>query len=292
MESYFERLQFSGIFNDPNELCMWLAAVTPVALYLFLHDRNFARRALWLAALGVFAYGIFLTKSRGGFLALLTGLGTLCWDRFGWRKTLLIGTVALPVLLFFYAGRQTSLDMNRQTGQTRIQLWSDWLDRFRGSPLLGEGMSYEELDPAKAAERRAIYGLEHLAHNSYLQAFADLGVVGGCLFLGAFYLALSSVYRFGSQPTLYVEPSMKQLQPYLLGTVAAFSMGLLTLTFCFIVPTYIILGLAAAYGRITPSVPPVATPRFDTQLLGRLALAGVAFLATTYLFVRLFVNWT
>src|SRR5436305_1210460 len=82
------------------------APLMPLCLYHLGNDKNFLRRGLWLATLLLFFYGIYLTKSRGGFLALLAGLGTLCWARYGWRRAALVGGLGLPLLLLVFAGRQ------------------------------------------------------------------------------------------------------------------------------------------------------------------------------------------
>lgn len=295
IEQEITRLQFSGIFQDPNELCVWLAALLPLSLYVVAKDRNPLKRVVALGAAALFLYGIYLTKSRGGLLALVAGLGAWSVAQFGWKKSLALGAIGLPVLLVLFAGRQTSISIGETTGQTRVQLWSDWLDTFRGSPLLGEGMTYKTQEAAPATsqpgEQRLLYGIQHLAHNSYLQAFADLGIVGGIVFLGVFGLAVAAVYRVGRHRALIDDPATRAMQPFVLGAVVAYAVGLLTLTLCYVVPTFTILALAAAYPAVHRSLPPAPPLRFDAQVAGRLALGGVAFLACVYVFVRLFVSW-
>src|SRR5262249_2347472 len=125
------------------------------------------------------------------------------------------------------------------TGQTRMRLWSDWMDKFRGSPVFGEGLPVpKEEDVGKTAAE-----LGHLAHNSYLQAFADWGFLGGMLFVGAFYLALWGVGRLKPRPHLAMEPHMARLQPFLLGALAAYAASLFSLSMTDRVPTFFMLAL-------------------------------------------------
>jgi hypothetical protein len=288
-----ERLQFTGILNDPNEVCVWLATLLPLALWCLLSDRDFLRRALWLALVLLFGYGIFLTRSRGGFLAMVAGLGVTVWLRYGREKAAMLAAIGLPLLLVLFAGRQTSLDATGGTGQTRVQLWSDWLDRFRDSPLVGEGMTFKEDLPPEAIKELRAAGMfmDHVAHNSYLQAFADVGFGGGSLFLGACGVALWSIWRVGRHRAEGLDPTARGVQPFLFGATTAYCAGMMTLSLWTVTPTYIVLALAAAYPHLArgrPALPPV---RFDVNLLGRFAVAGVAFLAMIYLVVRLFVNW-
>jgi hypothetical protein len=288
----FERLQYSGLFKDPNDLCVWLAALVPLGLYGLLQSRSIMARLVALTALPLFGYAIYLTRSRGGFLALIAGLGVTVGTRYGWRRAGGVAAIGLPLLLLMFAGRQTSMDATTSTGQTRVQLWSDWMDRFRSSPLIGVGVDMRDIDPAIAKDGRAVVAIMgHAAHNSYLQAFADIGFAGGCLFLGAFGVALWSLWRIGQSRGMPLDPPTHELQPFMLGAVAAYSVGMLTLSLWFVAPTYIVLALAVSHARIDQCEPPVAPVRFDLTLVGRFVLAGIAFLAAMYLFVRMFVNW-
>lgn len=283
------RLTASGALGDPNELGVVLAAVVPLALYL-LTDRKTTLAFLYAVPVGLFVYAIALTQSRGAFVALLAGLGALAAVRYGARRALVLAALALPVIVLFFAGRQTDLSTLRGTGQTRIQIWSDWLTEFRASPLFGHGMALEE-DPAQISELAAWRDNRHVAHNSYLHSFRDLGLLGGMFFLGAFVLAFWMLLRLDPRRTRILRPDMERLRPALLGCLTAFAVGILALSLCYAVPTYVILGLTVSYGRVTPYYSVLPRLRWDLRVAGRLALASVSFLAFTYVTVRLFANF-
>ena len=137
-----KRLQSTGIFQDPNELCVLLAAMMPIGLYFVFTDRSLVLRGLCAGVLPLFGYAVYLTHSRGGFLAFASGLGALSWARFGWRKSALIGVVGIPVLLFAFAGRQTDISLNTDTAQTRVELWREWLTVFKENLVVGKGMTF------------------------------------------------------------------------------------------------------------------------------------------------------
>jgi O-antigen ligase len=283
------RLQGSGLFNDPNELGVMLAAAVLLALYLMCHSKS-GLGFLYVLPLGLFLYAIALTHSRGALLALVAGLGALMFTRFGMRRAALLAVCGLPVLLAVFAGRQTNLSAMQGTGQTRLQLWSDWLGEFRANPVFGKGLTLVE-DAEKAKEDQTWQGLKHAAHNSYLHGFAELGLIGGFFFLGAVGMALWSVLRLDPRRTRILDGDMRQLRPFLAGAVSAYAVGLLSLSMCYGVPTYLILGLAVAYARVTPHHPALPVERFDGRMAGRIALASVGFLAMTYVLVRVFVRW-
>ena len=282
------RLQGTGIFQDPNDLCVLLAALVPLSLYFVCTKGNLFLRIGCGVLLPLFGYAILLTGSRGGFIALAGGLGGLTWMCYGWRKAALIGAVGLPLLLIVFGGRQTELSTSTGTAQTRVELWREWLTIFRENAIYGKGMTLEKEE--EALKRRPGDERKEIAHNSYLQGFADLGVLGGCLFLGAFMTAIWSLYRFNPRPGLIVGVEVKQIQPYLLAGVAAYCFGMASLSICYVIPTYLILGLSVAFTQMaTRACLPAPTPlRFDFTLLGRFATAGICCIFSIYVFVRYF----
>jgi O-antigen ligase len=274
------RLRSTGIYNDPNDLCLILLIGLAVGLYGLASLRLGLARFLWMAPVGLFGYALMLTQSRGGFLALLVGALVLFRSRFGLARTIPLALVALPVLVLVFGGRQTNFDLSssEDTGQARIQLWSEGLQLFQQSPLfgIGQGQYAEEVGLA--------------AHNSYVHAFTELGLFGGTLFVGAFALALGTLLRPG-RPSEVGDPELRRLRPYLAAVVAAYMTGMLTLSRCYIQPTYLVLGLATVYGRLTTGDQPSPARCLGPGLVLRLALTSGTVLAGFYLFVRVFAQY-
>jgi O-antigen ligase len=272
------RLRGTGIYNDPNDLCVVLDVGILLCLHKLLERKGWASRLLWIVPLLVFAYAVVLTKSRGGLMALMAGLGVLFWARYGWRKAIVLAGATLPLLLVVAGGRQASLSTGESTGQERIQLWSEALQAFRESPVFGIGTNMFQ-------ERAGL-----VAHNSYVHCFAEMGLLGGMLFLGAFICSAWQVYRLlasGQLPSGYI----RRLAPFSLAVVVAFAVGLLSLTRAYTASTYLIVGLTIAFVRVareTTDLPPL---RLDFRLASRLALVSVAFIAGVYVFVRTFARW-
>lgn len=273
------RLCGSGIFQDPNDLGVLIAASTVLSLYWLSDRASGPARLLWLGPLALFVYAMSLTQSRGALLALLGGLSVCLVARFGWRTALLIAAAVVPLLFLSLGSRQTDLTTEGGTGQQRIQVWRDGLMLVRESPLFGIGKD----------EYAARVGL--VAHNSYLHCFAELGVFGGMFFLGAFYLAASQLLRLGDRRRhVILDPEARRLHPYIFGVVASWAVGMMSLTLCFILPTYTVLALATAYMRTTPADPPAPAPRFDVRLLVRLLVVAAVGFAVLYVSVLLLVE--
>jgi O-antigen ligase len=270
------RLRGSGIFQDPNDLSILLVVSVVLALYWITDRASGPLRVAWIGSLLLCLYALSLTQSRGGLLALLAALFLVLRMRYGWRMALVLGAGLVPVMLVFFAGRQTDLSTSHGTGQDRIQLWSEGLLQFRHAPLFGIGR--DEFD--KAA------GL--VAHNSYVHTFAELGFLGGMFFIGAFVVALESLYRLGTDGRRILDPDLRRLHPYLTGVVGGYAISMMSLTLCYIIPTYTILALAGVYLRMTATTPATPAARFDARLLMRLVGIGILAIIGLYVFLRLF----
>lgn len=274
------RLVSTGIFNDPNDVCLLLVMALAVSLYgLCEAGRRWIYQALWLAPLGLFGYALTLTRSRGGFLSVLVGASVFLCARSGWRRTFVLGPVALSGLLLLFSGRQTQLSTTSDTAQERIQIWSESLSLFRQSPVfgIGHGNLVEELG--------------HVAHNSFIQCYAELGFPGGMLFLGAFVFALTILHWLGRYESDIADPELRRLRPYLMALIAGYAVGILSLSRSYVVPTYLTLGLAVIYLRLAWPHSRVPAVQLSWRAVGWLAGVSVAFIATIYVFIRLFVRW-
>lgn len=268
------RLCSTGIFHNPNDLARILALGMVGCLYL-LNEGASRWRALSLPVIGLFGYALALTHSRGGFLALLGGLGTLLIVRFGRWKTALLGLIGLPLLLLVFQGRQTNITLTEGTAGERIRLWSEGFQAFRQSPIFGIGMNqYEEMAGGR------------VAHNSFMQCYTELGLVGGFCFTGAFVLALVLCWRLAPGRVPNLDAALTRLRPYLLALLVTWVVGMFSSTRSYSVPTYLLLALGAAYARLASGYLPSPIIRFNGRLVGRLAAVSTGVLVMMYVYVR------
>jgi len=270
------RLMGTGIFRDPNDMCVLLAFTMPLCLYWLLTDTRAGwLRFTWLLPLAIVGTALICTQSRGGFLAMLVGIVVLLRSRFGWFRTLLLGVLVLPLLFLLVGQRQANISTGEDTGQSRIQLWSDGLYMLRHTPLFGIGKDRYALEAGQ------------VAHNSYVHAFAELGPLGGVLFLGAFYLALRALWQLGSPRRELLEPDLAKMQPFVTGAVASYMAGMMSLSLSYVTPTFTVLALAASFERLAVLRSGLTPTRTDHWLLLRLVGINLCFLAFIYVFIRI-----
>lgn len=269
------RIRGLGLMHDPNDLAVGMI----VALGLIggvWTGRSRVRAILFGIAGGALVYGVYLTRSRGGAVALVVVLWRVAARRLGRGAALALlvalgaGTMALD-----FGGRSLSTQLD-ESASGRVEAWTEGLEMLKAQPILGVG-----------------YGqfLDHhelTAHNSLVLCFAETGLVGCFLWVGLLVvtgLELRALRQLPGDETF--DRTTKQwagaLQLSLLGFVtAAF---FLSRTF---VPTlYLVIGLSAALSAIARaagrSIPLPALPT-----LGSLVFACEAgSIAVVYAIVKL-----
>ncbi len=181
----------AGTSSDVNFWARLLILFTPLSLSLLAISRSWRDRVLWTGCFVSLLLGVYLTQSRGGFIALFVGLvvwALLAGGRY--RKSLLYLPIALIVLVpltgigsrlgtltAIVSGSTTTADPSVVT-RKRFQLdaWNMFLD----SPITGHGIgSYGTLFPEydRVANFYEPVTIVVAAHNFYLEQAADGGVI-------------------------------------------------------------------------------------------------------------------
>jgi hypothetical protein len=278
---YLARLCSTGIYDNPNALARILLVGMAISFYLFSDVRGSLGRLIGLCLLALFTFSLFQTQSRGGFIGFLVGVLTLFTASFGWRKSLPLAIVVLPVIFMLFGGRQTEIAgaLSQGTGQSRIQLWSQGFAAWKESPLFGIGMHQFE----KYAENGS--------HNSFVQWYVELGFLGGTLFVSVFYLTLSSIFRLGLPKYRILDPELAHLHPHLAAMLSAYTAGMFSIAVGYLLPTFMILGLATVFISLIKTTPPFLKYSLNFRLFMLMILLSLAVVTCIYGYVRLFVHW-
>ncbi|HEY4293683.1 O-antigen ligase family protein [Luteibacter sp.] len=163
------RIQYVGIFNDPNDLGLLFAATFPMAVFLGRKGMG-AMRPAWLGAALLLLYGTYLTNSRGALLAILVVAGCYVWYRKGVVVAGMLGIAGLAAMKVL-SSRMDELDAGEESAAGRVDAWYSGLEMFRENPLFGVG-------PGNFTEYN-----ELTAHNSFVLVLAETGFVGFVLWL-------------------------------------------------------------------------------------------------------------
>lgn len=231
----FPRMVSSGIFNDPNDLCLILGLGILCCIYgATTTTTGFASRLLWFAPIPLFAFSILQTHSRGGLLGVLAGGAAYLFSRYGGPKSIPYAVGGVVAALLAIGGRQGSIS-GGGTAHERLMFWAQGLTELFSQPVylltgLGNGWFVNE------------NGL--VAHNSFVQAYVELGIIGGGAFIGAFYLAARIIYGFGQG--IKAPSWIIHARHFGFASVIGYAVGCFSITRNFIVPTYLTLGIASA----------------------------------------------
>jgi len=279
MPIYVDRMRGLGIFHDPNDLAMAIVAAGTLCLYQLMNRAHGFFRFAWIVPVILLTVALLETKSRGGLLAAGCAALTLSQFIFGPKIAMtlaILGAVAIPAL----AGRSGEIDLeDGGTAHERITMWKEGFHALKSPDLLfgvGQGMYAEIADL--------------VAHNSFVHAFVELGTVGGTFFFGCFYFSAVQLYRLGQMPDEVWVPELRRMRPYLAALLAGWCGSMFSLSRCYVVPTYLVIGLMAAYSNLTWIHTDACRPLliWNRTQMWRLALAsGLAFV-TLYLFTVIY----
>ncbi len=180
------RIQYLGIFNDPNDLGLLFVGVLPMAFYLSSQGGLLGLlRLFWLAAATLLLYGIYLTSSRGALVAVAFMAGTWVWMRRGLVTAAIIGGIGLSGMTLL-PSRLQDIDASESSAAGRVDAWYEGLQMFQSQPLFGVGAGnfsdYNQLT----------------AHNSFVLVLAETGIIGFTIwmaFVGYCFWMMFTLYH-------------------------------------------------------------------------------------------------
>ena len=262
----------TGIYSDPNDFCLILVTGVLCALYRAATAPDLFGRVFWALPIGAFGWAIALTKSRGGLLGLGVAAGVWAVGRFGWKRTLPLGVLVAGAALAA-GGRQTNFNLGEgDTARQRFELWAEGFHVMRENPLtgIGQGLFWDRV------------GLE--AHNSFVASYVETGLAGGALFLGMFVLPM-----VGLGVTRPADPVLARMRPFAQAVVVGYAVGILSISRSYVVPTYLVVGIGAAFLRLAP-VPPGRRPEVGLAGAAKLYALGVGGLVALYIATKVLLR--
>ncbi|WP_447977170.1 O-antigen ligase family protein [Candidatus Nitrospira bockiana] len=181
------RYAAESLSYDANDLALLFVVAMPLILYLFSTSERRAKLVLLGLAL-LCLYGVVLTQSRGGLLALMV-VGGLALSRSRMKRSAKYAIVACAVLVFgVLAGTawkeriRTMWDPQTEYDRTaggRTDIWKTGLVLLITRPW---GAGIDGFVTAEGLSHGG-FGKWNAAHNSFLQLAVELGVLGLAVFI-------------------------------------------------------------------------------------------------------------
>lgn len=233
------RITYLGFMNDPNDLARLFVISLPFALHFARRNAAGWQRLAGIVAVPLLMYGVVLTNSRGAYLAVMVMVAMMAVRRYGLLRGAALGTLPMMVLVALAPSRMSDLSADEESASGRVEAWYAGILMLRENPLFGVG---------KGA---FIDHHELTAHNFFVQAFAELGLVG--YFFWFAIVALGFVAIQSSIRSIVVEPGDRaradelHLGRALLGAYVGLLVTSMFLSRAYELTLFLMIGLAFAY---------------------------------------------
>jgi probable O-glycosylation ligase (exosortase A-associated) len=258
-------------YYDANEFATLAVMSLPLGVYFVVRQGRLWQRLVCAATVVVLAVGIIWAGSRGGFLALIAVGGFLLLRyqaiRVGWR----VVTTALLAMIFaatatdkYWASMRTILapqgDYNVTDEAGRVQVWKRGMGYMLQHPVLGVGAgnfptaegTISPLIKARPVGRGVKWSV---AHNSFLQVGAELGVPGLLLFVWMLCSAFAALVmvQHSSRPVLPAErrPPSAQLAQTFAAALIGYAVGGFFLSLAYADMLIVLLALVVGLSKVT-----------------------------------------
>lgn len=176
------RIQWIGIFGDPNDFALLINSFFPFVLVRFFERRiGVLQRFLLLVVGAINILAIYHTGSRGGFIALLLILAFFALRRWGLVKGIVMGVIFFAAAIAVAPGRFMDISPYGASASGRIYAWIDGLVMLKNRPVFGIGF-----DRFASVHGRA-------AHSAFVECMAELGLVGYLVWISIIFTSLKDI---------------------------------------------------------------------------------------------------
>jgi hypothetical protein len=286
LATVLERIHYVGNLTDPNALAQALVMATALALGLLTWPRRGRRddgspeergrsvalleRPLLLAAVVVLSIAVVFAASRAAQVAQALVFLCFFYVRFGLGGIVLAVIGSAPVVMI---SNRNAAEAAYST-LTRLFTYMNGYDALWQHPLFGVGFAnYEKISFINA-------------HNSFIQAITETGLVGGALYLLGIYLAAKLLVGVALWRGEEDDFELKELR-HVARTLLAMLVGVVSCVFflslAFDVMWLFPVGVIAAFHRVVRDQLPDYELRLGGWELLAVLIAG-ALLPAAFLF--------
>lgn len=195
-----------GMLADNNDFALALTMGVPMLLHLGLAERRKLMKRAMLATVPLTVLTIFATHSRGAFLALSCASLVLVWrsrNRVAGIATFLLLVVAAYLAApQSYKERLLTITKYEQDSSAlgRLAAWHVARNMIVARPMFGTGFdkftrNYVAYDRSTTPGGATGDPIVHVAHNSYLQIWAECGTPAFLLYLFLMALTYLDLWR-------------------------------------------------------------------------------------------------
>lgn len=252
--------------GDPNYFTASAVLCVPIAFYLIVRtSRQFDR---WFAAtcLVLIAAAILVDSSRGGVLAL-AAVGVVVFLQYrGRRMLVLLLGCALAVGLLLSPVSPLARLLHPDSGgviaaDDRLELWSAGLRMITQHPLMGIGLDNFKAEVPDYLEPGQ--DIDFIAHNTYVQMAAEMGLPGLLAFLWILVVTFRSLARSRRRAAEADSTFIHCMASGLFAGLAGFAIAMFFLSAEFLKSFWFVVFLSPAIEKLLPT--PAAEERVSRR---------------------------
>lgn len=173
----------SSFLSDENDFSLLMNMMLPFGYFLFMYEKEFKKKMLYLASSLLAVISVVASSSRGGFVGLLSVI-IVIW-LFSPKKILSLLLAGLLATAIYYSADQkywaemsTITNTEDSTAKQRMDSWTAGWDMFKDNPFgVGGGnfiVRFPEYQPETMT--RGMWG--RAAHSLWFTLLPELGIFG------------------------------------------------------------------------------------------------------------------
>jgi len=267
------RVRWYGDWDGPNVFGILFVMAYAITLDLVFGAYGVLTRLFTLCFMVSYAVAIYFTNSRGAVLALACATLFYFKDRFRSIFAVLAALALVGGMFMFGPSRMSEISSGESSAHERTWLWEQGLQMLEDNPILGvgRGQFVKKVD------------LHLIAHNNYVQNFAETGLLGFFCFIGLLWFSFKGNMIL-SDPKYEVDPKLVSLGRMMMATLIGYTAA----TFFVVMELdllYFFLGLSASVylvaARQHAALPRLQLTKWDAQIIigVMIALIGMIWLA-------------
>lgn len=179
------RITWIGDWDGPNVLALLFVIAFALSLEFIFGPYSTWVRLMNGSLAIVLLYGVYLTNSRGGMLALSCVLFFYFFVRFRNIYSITAAILIIFLILSFGPSRMGEVNKEESSAREHLWIWEQTLEQLQQNPVMGVGKGYL----AKHLET------PFLAHNNYVQIASETGLSGFFCWLAIYYFSLKGLYQ-------------------------------------------------------------------------------------------------
>jgi O-antigen ligase len=278
------------IFYDSNDFALVMVCTIPFAIYFLGKGQKRSHRIAALVTMAMILTAMVKSGSRGGFIGLIAVMlyVLLRYRAIPSRVRLAVTVAGVALFLGFASDKYWTTmgtilhpqsDYNYNDNVGRVEVWKRGLGYMVHNPIVGVGVSAypvaeggSDLARSLAAQGRGFKW--SVAHNSFLETGAELGIPGALVFIGILVVTGFGLTRLSPRGKWapWISRREMALAQMLVGALFGFSVAGFFVSAEYFAYLYFILGLAVGLMklvRLRAAANPLTRPQINVRLASR-----------------------